>query len=279
MLTDRIFMSRLILCTSLLLMTATILRADPAPSSETEDSALMKQARLFIQQTKVEILKEDGTVTATAQPLPGAVLTYGDLSRALDSSSIWAWTHDGEPIAMMKVEQYVPQGRSLWMFCFSNLSPYQIRMSWEFQQTPYTLEPLEFKPVPGAPAPHESDDRVRQFQMRALSREFTAFENLRKGLEELRLLPKPLVENADPATHLTRGGVFGEAVATNPDGSLVLRVAPGEDGKLEWTYAPVRMSYGGLKLQHRGEDVWVDLQNKGSGNNGRWGYFHVTRDK
>ena len=244
-----------------------------------EDSALMKQARLFISQTKVEVLNEDGTPAAVAEALPEPVLTYGDLSRALDSSSIWAWKHEGEPIAMMKVEQYIPNGRSLWMFCFSNLSPFKVRMNWEYQKTPYILEPLQFQPVPGAPVPPESDDRGRQFQMRMLSREFIAFEKLRKGLEELRLLPRPLVENIDPATKLTRGAVFGEAVSTNPDGSLVLRIAPGKEGKLEWTYAPVRMSYGGLKLQHKGEDVWTDLQNEMTGHHVRWGYFHISRDQ
>gem|GEM_PF-4288420 len=249
------------------------------PAESEKESPLMQQAREFVRQTKVEVLNDDGSVSAIAMASPHAVLTYGDLSRDLDSSSLWGWTHDGEPIAMMKVEQYVPKGRSLWMFCFSNLSPYRIRMSWDFQPTPYTLEPLSFQPIPLAQTPPETSDRGRQFQMRAIAREFVVFENIRKNLEQLRLMPNPLLENRDPESRLTRGAVFGQAVATNPDGSLVLRIASRPDGSPEWTFAPVRMSYGGLKFQHHGEDVFVDLQNEMTGHHVRWGYFHISRDQ
>ncbi len=127
---------------------------------------------------------------------------------------------------------------------------------------------VEFKEIPGAPAPAETA-AARLRQMKVLADRFkvtmTGWKPDRSDREELRLLPKTLYR-AQPGEPTGQdpgwidGGVFAFVQGTDPEAILLLE-AVRPNGRLHWQYACARATSAGLEARLDKTVVWaVDFQ-------------------
>ena len=122
---------------------------------------------------------------------------------------------------------------------------------------------LTLKPLPAAPVPADSA-RQRMFQMRNLSREFTAHSVERDERPwELRLLTQPLFryESTDP--HVVDGALFAfvTSAGTDPEVLLLLQADRTAEG-VEWSYAVCRFSDLDLHVAYKGSEVWSSVRSE-----------------
>jgi hypothetical protein len=122
---------------------------------------------------------------------------------------------------------------------------------------------LEFKDVPGAPAPADTP-AARLRQMKAVAERFkgtmTGWKGDNSDREELRLLLRPLYryelkEAKEPDPNLQDGALFAFVMGTDPEIVLVLE-AVGQGSEAVWQYAFARATSGGLEAKLDGAAVW-----------------------
>jgi hypothetical protein len=118
-----------------------------------------------------------------------------------------------------------------------------------------------FKPLPEAPKPADSV-RQRTFQLRALSREFSARSvDEQKQSWELRLLPNPLFryESTDP--DVLDGALFAfvTSAGTDPEVIIAIEARRSEDG-FQWQYLVARFSDLDLYVKLKDQEVWASVR-------------------
>lgn len=111
------------------------------------------------------------------------------------------------------------------------------------------------RPFPDAPAPAGTPaQRLRQ--MRDLSKEFTARQTNRNGIDrDLRLLTQPLYRYEKTEGGLIDGALFVFTLGTDPQAFLLIE-ARSVDGGAQWQYALARMNSVHLRATYRGREVW-----------------------
>ncbi len=115
---------------------------------------------------------------------------------------------------------------------------------------------VEFRLLPGAPAPADSRAR-RLLDMRRLGRAFSAHSiDFEGGRWELRLLPQPLYRY-ETGDDIHDGAVFSMVsnAGTDPEILLTFEVRDTQQGP-RWHYAAARFSDLRLYLDHNGRRVW-----------------------
>jgi hypothetical protein len=113
---------------------------------------------------------------------------------------------------------------------------------------------VEFKEVPQAPAPAESEVE-RLTQMRTIARGFTATVGSNNERHELRLLPQPLYRYPEKDKQVLDGALFAFVQGTDPEVLLLLEARRTKDEN-RWHYALARMSDCLLDVEHDGASVW-----------------------
>ncbi len=184
-------------------------------------------------------------------------------TNTLEDGAIFLWTGDhGRPEVAMQVFRDSRDPQVLWIHEFSSLSPVPLsanrngRTWWA-----PTMPGLEFRPVPGAPQPADSEAR-RARQMRALADGFRATDDFGgKGWSELRLLPTAISRYGKSGTRILDGALFAFVYGTDPEVFLFLEARPGKDA-LEWQYALAPMTIFAVKCSYRGKAAW-ELPNRG----------------
>jgi hypothetical protein len=180
-----------------------------------------------------------------SNPVMGAV--YGD---------VFIWTADGRPEAVASIYRFysgVPhRDNEFHSLAVGKLSAERDGATvW----TP-SRAGLEFKPIPGAPAPADSA-AVRLRQMRALAQEFTGRQTNRAGVErDMRLLAQPIYRYEDTKGDLVDGGLFAFVQGTDPEVFLLIEARRPRGGAPEWQFGATRMHGIDLRLAHRGRAIW-----------------------
>jgi hypothetical protein len=125
------------------------------------------------------------------------------------------------------------------------------------------------KPVPDAPRPADSV-RQRTFQLRALSREFSARSvDYNKENWVLRLLPNPLFryESTDPA--VLDGALFAFVTSAGTDPEVIVAIEARQTGDgYQWQYLVARFSDLDVFVKLKDEEVWHSVR----GGENVWGH-------
>jgi hypothetical protein len=272
-------MSRLALPFVALLL-GLVLAAPCAGDEATEGrrTKLLGEMRSLAEQTAVKFASSANQPKLIEQP----VFRYDDQPRRFIDATMWIWTDGGRPVACQKIEAKLEfnTGEPLWGYCFTSLSTEKLEVQW-IDRNYRTTEPgIDFKPLAGAPVPAAGNTQ-RKRQSRELARGFAGriLQNPRTGdSSEMRLLPTPIFEYAEPQTNVLRGAVFGfETNGTNPD-LLVLLEVNGSPEKREWQFAPARMTTGGITLNYHGAKVWeAPFVSPNEGPFANWLFFRTPR--
>lgn len=226
-----------------------------AAGQETGDAQkpnLLGEMSAFAKQIKVKLADGQREADLIAKP----VFRYDDQPRRILDATLWVWTDEGRPVAFQKIEA-VERGKPKWSFYSTSFSTQLIEMEWPGDRRFRSTEPgIVYRPVPGAPAV-TSTNTQRKRQMRELARQFSARIVLADDSSgEMRLLITPIYEFIDAKTKLCEGAVFGFGTnGTNPDLLLALESRP-ENGRLQWCFAPARITTNGILLNHQDKQVW-----------------------
>lgn len=227
-----------------------------AQQSEEVRAKLLEQMQTLAKATTVSFV--DGSDKIELVPKP--VFRYDDQPRHFIDATMWCWTHQGKPIAFQKIEAIQDaDGTGRWGYCFTSFSDRLLKAQWTAARKFRSTEAgVQHQKVPDA-SPVAARANERRRQLRYFARDFTArilINPRTNASEEMRLLTTPIFEYSDAETKLPVGAVFGYATnGTNPD-MLINFEARADEDKLDWHYAPARMTTGGLTVKYRGKTVW-----------------------
>ena len=165
------------------------------------------------------------------------------------------WTRDGRPEAAASIYRFFNRNYLNVELVSLSEEPLVAERNGRVRWTP--AAGIEFKPVPGAPAPTDTV-AGRRLQARTVAREFSAELAGRNAGDEfspLRLLSRPLhhYEAADGSGR--DGAVFSMSTTNDPGLLLLLESRPTADGP-KWFWAAARMDFVRLRLSHAGRTVW-----------------------
>jgi hypothetical protein len=206
---------------------------------------------------------------------PEPLLKYGDPTRDIGSSALWVWMDGEVPAMFQKIEVNVHQGSNdKWTWCFANASSQKLECAWpEVRRGTITVNEVPTGKVPESPKVKEdAPASAWALTARQLSRKFTA----RDGDDELRLLPRPLLEFKAEKQNIPYGAVFGFATGTNPSIVVIIQ-AEKKNGEVVWTYRPLHMTSVTVELEYDGKKIW---QEDGQPPNAvsTWGYYFSFRE-
>jgi hypothetical protein len=200
-----------------------------------------------------EEIESEGELKFSARPL----LRYNDQTRAsqnikgvLDATA-WRLGETGRPKAVVTLEIYlVEQARPLLTYEFVSLTPQKFEMQ-SVRGVRWLPHDTDLSMTGFAEAPRPVDTpRARLVQMRALSRRFTAQEQLGAQTTDLRLLTQPIDRYEDLAAGILDGAVFVFANGTNPEMGLLV-----ECSEEKWSYGLFRLASAKLLAQLDGKSV------------------------
>jgi hypothetical protein len=194
------------------------------------------------------------------------VFRYSGDNIHADDATLWVWTYEGRPVAFEKLEvnniPHILDGRN-WTVCFGSVCENLFDVQWPGGRRYSSAAPgVEFRPIPDAPSPAvKAKQRTRQ--LRNLKDRFTGatFGPTPQGTADydLKPLPTPVFEYADPESKLPRGAVFNlvnhERGELNPVLLLLLEARPDEAGNLRWKYASRRLGIWSTSLRLDGQEA------------------------
>jgi hypothetical protein len=198
------------------------------------------------------------------------VLRWSQPVRGGDDGAVYVWLDEGRPAMIGAIFAWpLPDGDRVVTHEMHALTTTPMRAQYQEKEV-WSLEKpaLEFKRIPGAPAPATAPNQ-RLTQMRTLGREFTARSiDEKEGEWELRLLGQPLyryevVNSAEPRVapegsrgdELLDGAILSFVQGTDPEILLVFEAR--RDGKKSyWNYALARFSDFQLIVKHKEAEVW-----------------------
>lgn len=244
---------------------------EPAKDESPAQVAIRKLAK----QCVFRPIADAGTPADSFVLHPEPLLKYGDPTRDIGSSALWVWMDGEVPAMFQKIEVNVHQGsNNKWTWCFANASSRKLECAWpEVRPGSITVNEILTSRIPESPKVKESAPvSAMAFTARQLSRKFTA----RDGDDELRLLPRPLLEFKAEKQDIPYGAVFGFATGTNPSVVLIVQ-AEKKNGEMIWTYRPLHMTALTVELEYDGRKVW---QENGQPPNevSTWGYYFSFRE-
>jgi len=185
------------------------------------------------------------------------------------TGSVYVWTWHGRPEVIGSIFSASSDGQRRIFHEFHSLSQATLIPDRLSANTWQPKTGLQRKQLPGAPKPAETP-RQRMFQMRELSKEFTAHSiDYQDRTWELRLLTQPLYryESTDP--DLIDGALFSfvTSAGTDPEVVIVLEAQRTDDGPV-WNYAVCRFSDHKLHVEHKQIEIWTSKR----GDNDEWGH-------
>jgi hypothetical protein len=236
---------------ALLLILAGTGRADEPVDGEARAAEVLAFAR---EEAKTYTFRPEGPGEAfTLHPEP--VLRWSNPIAGALYGNVYLWTAHGRPEVVASIHKWYSPARvrenefqSLSLGTF--IGERDGAPVWNSGRPGVVLKPLPDAPVPaGTPA-----QRLRQ--MRDLSKEFTARQTNRNGIDrDLRLLTQPLYRYEKTEGDLIDGALFTFALGTDPQAFLVLE-ARRVDGAPLWQYSLARMNSVHLRATYRGREVW-----------------------
>jgi hypothetical protein len=236
---------------ALLTIVTTMSGGADEPAKGNDDELTMKRYDLMQQRMAgVEITSEEGDFPEKFADKP--IFRYTDPARQYVAAAVWKLGDEGRPRAIITTElhrQFYGMPRIVYEYLSLTPTKFAARGK-DFLWNP-SASVLEFKPVPGTPAPDETPQR-RLLQLRAIAKRFSGEELVGKEKCELRLLPQPVDRYTPSKAARADGGIFIAAFGTNPEAILFIE----SDGKT-WTYAAGRLAgASNIFLTLDGETAW-----------------------
>lgn len=185
------------------------------------------------------------------------LLHWGNPARTGEDGAVFLWVAEGRPVVIGSIFTFkLKQVRTKHELQSLSTEPLKATFRGETAWTPEKAS-VEFKPVPGAPVPSDSE-RLRGTQMKQLARTFSArMTELDGDAHELRLMPNPLYRyELDGRGNLVDGAIFAFAQGTDPEVLLLLEVRRTADGGRRYEYAFARYHFVSLWASHDGKEVW-----------------------
>jgi len=243
----------------------------------------LSQMRRLAHGTQVEIFGE--TETPPPQFVTQPVFRYSDQPRRIQDATLWAWTVNGRPGMFLKVESVLmPDGtKRPWIFCVSSVSEHLIDAQFPGGHRYQSQKRgVEYRLITDAPLPSANAVQRRR-QMKQLALRFSATiiqEPTKPVTEEMRLLPRPVMEYTMEGEDLPTGAVFGlTSGGTNPDAFLIIEATDAGKGSELWKYVAARMTTGGVELRLDEVPVWtVPWVPPHPKPFDRWTFFRIARD-
>jgi len=237
---------------ALLFDMAGFVRADPPK----DEKALAESFRAFAKQEAATytIRLEGSDRPLTLRPEP--ILTWSNPVMGTIYGDVFVWTADGRPEAVASIYRfYSPSPHRADEFHSFALGKLTAEREGAAAWTP-SRRGLEFKPIPGAPAPADSAaGRLRQ--LRTLAQEFTGRQTNRAGVDhDMRLLSQPIYRYENTKGELIDGGLFVFVQGTDPEVFLLIEARRQREGAPEWLFGATRMHGINLRLNHRGRAIW-----------------------
>ena len=184
------------------------------------------------------------------------------------NGAVFVWTYNGRPEVVGSIFSYPVDGRRQLLHELHSLSAEILVPVREAAQQWQPKAGFTLKPLPEAP---EAGDSARQrgFQLRTLSRDFTAHSVDRNQTTwQLRLLPQPLFryESTDPKVIDGALFAFVTSAGTDPEAIIVLEARQTDNGP-QWQYVVARFSDLNVFVEHKssksgsrscwgGDDIW-----------------------
>jgi hypothetical protein len=222
---------------------------DEASSAQKASLAAMKR---MASRYEVTAGKEGETkLQLTAEPL----LRWTNPERdGVVDGCLYFFTDNGRPQAALSI--YPTRDGKAWNHEFQSLAEREL-VAKKNQRTVWAPDKpgIEFKPIPGAPAPAESA-AGRLSQMRALTERFTATVTFRDTKTALRRLGAPVYRYGDRKHEPLDGAVFAFVQGTDPEVLLLLE-ARSSRGKPQWHYALARQTMWVLEVEYEGRQIWT----------------------
>lgn len=205
-----------------------------------------------------DVFPAEGAGKLTAVP----VLRWQNVVRGQKGEAMMVtWAHNGRPVAVASIFPW--DGKMVHEFDSLSRDGKLFARDGDAVIWAPGAAGVEFKPVPKAPAPAKTaPERLRQ--MKAIAEGFkatmTGWAADNTDQEQLRLLPRPLhrydftaAKDRDP--NLLDGALFAYVQGTDPEVVMAVE-AVGPADKVEWQYACVRATSGGLEVRLGDEVVW-----------------------
>lgn len=246
----------------------------PQPLSAQDSKDMAKTLQVFYRQVaaRYEFILEDGQVAAEIEDKP--IMSWTGQESGTVSGDVFVWIRNGRPEVVGCIGSLPGRGTDRGVFHeFHSLTTAKSIATVDLLTgRKWSPKSAGIKPalVPDSKKPAATPAR-RLTQMRQIAREFEARMRVDSqasgksgegfGKEKLRLLPSPLyrheVESIKKHATVVDGAIFTYVWPRGTDPELILIVeAQKTDEGLQYVYAPVRMTYRELWLDHKGKPVW-----------------------
>ena len=221
--------------------------------AQSESKERMAEMTSMIDRLKIEV-EVDGKMQA-AKRHPKALLRTIDRARKTsgnEDGSLWLWSHDGLPVAMVELWATTNIGDHNWGHTMLAVSQNDIHGIAESRKwTPKSGMGVKFETVPKGGKPHKKAFG-RKIQMRNIARRFTA--NIedpgRNNRQQFRLMPEPI--HRYQGGEIQDGAIFAFVRGTsNPEVLLFVRLHNGQ-----WEYGFLRCSSNELVAQLDKAEIW-----------------------
>jgi hypothetical protein len=169
------------------------------------------------------------------------VTRFNDNVRQYEDGTLWAYTRNGRPVALIKCSTTNSRARR-WWHCVASLSTNRLRGEKSGHSLWRPEKPgVEYRPLPDAQPP-ASTTMLRHRQLRQLARRFNAHQFWNPGNQrfELRLSPRPVLVYSDESAGVFDAGVFVFTHGVSPALALVVE-AVGGDKTASWQYAIAKL--------------------------------------
>lgn len=225
---------------------------DPGPADKTAADEILETMTRAAKLLRLEFADEDDPQPLSLIDQP--ILRYGDPTRIDEDGTVWIWTHDKRPVAVLAFWLGRPPAAK-WTYELTSLTDRPLKMVgrptllWQPQEQQRKWIELEQK-VPDTPA-------ARLTTLRALARRFEATETFEGQTYSLRLVPTPLYRYADQGSAVVDGALFSMANGTNPEILLQIEARTDAEGSPHWFASIGRMSGALLEIRYSDETEWT----------------------
>jgi hypothetical protein len=254
------------------------LAAGPGSGDHEDKASGVQEARLaamnrMASRYEVTAGKEGATkLQLAAEPL----LRWSNPERGGVDGCLYFFTDNGRPQVALTI--YPTSDGKAWNHEFQSLAEREL-VAKKGQVAVWAPDQpgIEFKPVPGAPAPADSA-AGRLVQMRTLADRFTATVTFRGDKSALRRLATPVYRYGDRKRDPLDGAVFVFAQATDPELLLILEARVGR-GMPQWHYALARQTMWVLEVDYEGRRIWAVEKWDRATSHPRQTYFDIPRQR
>jgi hypothetical protein len=177
------------------------------------------------------------------------------------TGAVFVWTWQGRPEVVASIFSHPEKGKRVVVHELVSLSTQVLEPQRASENQWQPRAGLALAPLPEAPPPADSS-KQRQFQMRALSRDFSGHSlDYEKQTWELRRLPTPLVQYESPELGILDGALFAyvTSAGTDPEVLVLLEARESPNGP-QWQYAVFRFSDLDLHVNYKKSEVWTSIR-------------------